>query len=426
MNRAARGGGGKKGGNNGTSTGAKKQQSLVSKMDNLLKKIPKGTFSGIGGAIGGRPGAFLGKGISTISGYGSYQVNSNTLTRAATHQPGSIDIPTFAPQEHGTRVRHREFITNLVVPEDPTAFTNITHRLGVDNPDLMPWLSQIASRYQKYKVKGMVFYYQSTSTDYNNSGSVAIATNYNATEKGYSSMDVFLNSMFAVTAKPSESFAAPIECDPASMPEGGYSVRHEENILPGQPTDLRLSSVGTVNIATEGLSLQPGTILGQIWCTYDVELLFPYIAEVPPSVYTYSGMINVTQNSNVSSISDKMKLPYGMTITGDPGDNVTWKLEWTDCYKYVGKEIKLNIVLGARTLATGMERLPISPSHTGITGAGASIVLGPNHSDSQTSCDYIGIKWFGVISEKTGSVQIFPNGAGSTFSVQIGLEVEIN
>jgi hypothetical protein len=121
----------------------------------------------------------------------------------------------------------------------------------------------------------MVFYYRSTSTDYQNSGTVALAVNYNATEGNYLNSESLLNAMFAVSSKPSLSFAAPVECDPATSPDGGYYVRHESNIT--GVTDLRMSTVGTLNLATYGLTVSPGTVLGQLWCTYDIELLYPYV-----------------------------------------------------------------------------------------------------------------------------------------------------
>jgi len=251
------------------------QESLLDKVDKLTKMIPRGTFAALGGQIAGPIGTAIGTGISKITGRGAYQVTHNTLQRQSVMGADAQNIPTFAPSEHGSRVRHREFIGNIVSPPTPEAFNNTSYRLAVDNKTLFPWLAELAARYQKVKYHGMVFYYKTTSTDYNNSGTVQLAVNYNATEEEYTSTAQMLNSMFSTSTKPSVSAAAPIECDPSTMPKGGYYVRHPLSV--NSNTDLRMSTVGTLNVATEGLTLPSGTVLGQLWCTYDVELLYPYV-----------------------------------------------------------------------------------------------------------------------------------------------------
>jgi len=262
--------------------GAAKQ--ILDKVDKLTNMIPRGTFAALGGQIAGPIGTAIGTGISKITGRGSYQVSHNTLQRQSVMGADAQNIPTFAPSEHGSRVRHREFIGNIISPPTPEAFNNTSYRLAVDNKTLFPWLAELAARYQKVKYHGMVFYYKTTSTDYNNSGTVQLAVNYNATEEEYTSTAQMLNSMFSTSTKPSVSAAAPIECDPSTMPKGGYYIRHPLSI--NSETDLRMSTVGTLNVATEGLTLPSGTVLGQLWCTYDVELLYPYV--VPSTIVATS------------------------------------------------------------------------------------------------------------------------------------------
>jgi len=257
------------------------QEILLDKVDKLTKMIPRGTFATLGGQIAGPIGTAIGTGISKITGRGSYQVSHNTLQRQSVMGADAQNIPTFAPSEHGSRVRHREFIGNIISPPTPDVFNNTSYRLAVDNKTLFPWLAELAARYQKVKYHGMVFYYKTTSTDYNNSGTVQLAVNYNATEEEYTSTAQMLNSMFSTSTKPSVSAAAPIECDPNTMPKGGYYIRHPQSV--NSDTDLRMSTVGTLNVATEGLTLPSGTVLGQLWCTYDVELLYPYV--VPSTIF---------------------------------------------------------------------------------------------------------------------------------------------
>jgi hypothetical protein len=178
----------------------------------------------------------------------------------------------------------------------------------------------------------MVFYYRSTSTDYQNSGTVALAVNYNATEGNYLNSESMLNAMFAVSSKPSLSFAAPVECDPATSPDGGYYVRHESNIT--SVTDLRMSTVGTLNLATYGLTVDAGTVLGQLWCTYDIELLYPYVnpkvAESDLVFGTSFFRISRTDNPDLEAFipgtEDKFKTFSNNSTTGNykGTTNLTW------------------------------------------------------------------------------------------------------
>lgn len=280
-----------------------KQESLIAKVDRLTKMIPRGTFAALGGQIAGPIGTAIGTGISKITGRGSYQVNHNTLQRHSVMGADAQNIPTFAPSEHGSRVRHREFIGNIISPPSPEAFNNVSYRLAVDNKTLFPWLGELAARYQKVIYHGMVFYYKTTSTDYNNSGTVQLAVNYNATEEQYTSTAQMLNSMFSTSTKPSVSAAAPIECDQNTMPTGGYYIRHPLSV--SSDTDLRMSTVGTLNVATEGLTLPSGTVLGQLWCTYDVELMYPYV--VPNT-------ISVANFATVGSVDYQIHEPFAEDV----------------------------------------------------------------------------------------------------------------
>jgi len=282
--------------------GAAKQ--ILDKVDKLTNMIPRGTFAALGGQIAGPIGTAIGTGISKITGRGSYQVSHNTLQRQSVMGADAQNIPTFAPSEHGSRVRHREFIGNIISPPTPDVFNNTSYRLAVDNKTLFPWLAELAARYQKVKYHGMVFYYKTTSTDYNNSGTVQLAVNYNATEEEYTSTAQMLNSMFSTSTKPSVSAAAPIECDPNTMPKGGYYVRHPLSV--NSDTDLRMSTVGTLNVATEGLTLPSGTVLGQLWCTYDVELLYPYVVPntIIVSSFTTCGTVEYPGAPNATTFAE--------------------------------------------------------------------------------------------------------------------------
>lgn len=335
----------------------------TSKLQDALRLIPRGTFAAAGGALGGPAGAAIGTALSTITGYGSYRVDGNSLLDKTVYGHEAQNIPTFAPSEHGSRVRHREFVTNVV--SSGAGFNSLSWNLSAANTDLFPWLSRLATRYQKYKVHGMVFYYKSTSTDYNNSGTVALAVNYDVSQVAFVTMDQMLNSMFAVAAKPSESFAAPVECDPSTMPRGGYLV--QQPAAQGGVIDDRFSSVGKLNLATEGLSLPAGTVLGQLWCTYDVELLYPYISPADSGInhrYGFVGRLGSTGNVPSGGLPAGYSSfgPFVVVLDANGGLTVTWS---GLTQEYIGSW-KLNI--SKMSYASARINSSVAPTPSSVSG----------------------------------------------------------
>merc|ERR1712127_411581 len=228
-------------------------------------------------------GAMVGRGVSAITGYGDYTVKANSSSNSTMIGEMADQVPVFKQQGADIRVRHCEFVTDLVVPANKSAFTSNTFDIDPTSTETFPWLASVTSKYQKFKVKGMVIGYRSTSTDYNNSGVVAIAVNYDPAETAYASMTDLLNSKFAVSTKPSNSMLAPVECDPSRSPTDGYYVKH---VTSTDVTDasIRQTVMGKINIATSGLTLDPGATIGQVYVSYDIEFLYPYMhVQVPPT-----------------------------------------------------------------------------------------------------------------------------------------------
>jgi hypothetical protein len=327
---------------------------LKGDVDRILKLIPKGTFAtagaGIGGALGGpvgsKLGSALGSALSTISGYGSYKVKSNSVGTITQIGPEAENIPVFNHNEHGTRITHKEMFLDLKSPGND--FTSNTYEITPRNTDLFPWLSRMSQNYQKFKIHGMVFYYRSTSTDYNNSGVVAMAVQYDANASPFTSMPSLLNTMFSASAKPSISFLAPLECDPSIHPKGGYFL---DTVVEANAKDQRFSSVGILNLATDGISLTAGSALGQLWVTYDIELLNPITPKpVDAGLYqqmTFNKLLTGagTTEWQVSPVTSSKKMSLGFSafmnqrntlIAGEPT-----RLTWTARPDLVGKSFSV-------------------------------------------------------------------------------------
>lgn len=276
-------------------------------MDGLLKKIPKGAFARSGGAVGGMLGgtmgaAFgqrLGKGLSAITGYGDYQVRSNTLSTVST----SVDmVPQFARTDHSVRVCHREFVGDLKVPTNPDEFNNnFVQLINPANTTLFPWLSRMATLYTQYKIHGMVITYKTMSSNYSAGGgplgTVIIATNYNVNDQAFTTKVQMENSEFAVSCNPSTSLIHAIECDPKFSGLQTLYVLDPETQQPGAVSDPRFYHYGKLQIATSGLPGAYNNTMGELWISYDIELMKPVIGKdeapgpLPPEPTLVPGVV---------------------------------------------------------------------------------------------------------------------------------------
>jgi len=216
---------------------------------------------GIGGTIGYGAGA----GISQIMGFGDYTVSRNSVTEA----------PYFGRGNRSVTMRHREFVQDIT---GSTAFSASSYLINPGNETLFPWLSGIALSFQQYRIKGLVFYFNSTSADALNStntalGTVIMATNYDVNEANYTSAPEMQASYFSTSNKPSEDGIHALECDPSQRPIDVMYINHggESSV-----EDL-LYNHGNFQLATVGM--QAAATIGQLWVSYEIELMKPRFSD---------------------------------------------------------------------------------------------------------------------------------------------------
>jgi len=90
-----------------------------------------------------------------------------------------------------------------------------------------------------------------------------------------------------VSARPDSSILYGVEC--ANQPVGGYYLRSSSS-LAAQP--LNFTDMGTMYVAVQNTTITPGTALGELWVTYDVEFAIPLIT---PARYGFSSFAWNTQ-----------------------------------------------------------------------------------------------------------------------------------
>jgi len=263
----------------------------------LMRKIvPDGTFARVGsqfgqyaGSASGLPGAsglgrtvgnLAGAKLAKIAGFGKYEVSKNSLYKQGDVIPEGQDIPAFVGADNATRICHREYVMDVIVPTSPLVFNSTSFAINPGNGLLFPWLATIAAMYQQYHINGMVMEFKTLSSDITSGGalgSVVMATNYDVLDTPFNSKITMENSQYAVSAKPSRSQIHVIECDPKQSSISWHYVRDSTMNVSGS-FDNRFYDLGNFQFATAGLPGATGAVLGELWISYDISFQKPEIA----------------------------------------------------------------------------------------------------------------------------------------------------
>lgn len=230
-------------------------------------------------------------------------------------------------------MRHSEYLGDITTSSVARDFDLASYDINAGLTTMFPWLSTIASNFQQYKVKGMLFEYRSTCSDAIASstdlslGTVILATNYNSAESAFASKQQMLQTEFCSQGKPSQCILHPIECKPSLTSVETLYVRTGD-VPDGQ--DQRLYDLGKFQIATQGFQ---GTSIniGELWVTYEIELLKPILSNGSSILLGdfWSANSGITVNYPMSSLPRLLKgSNAGTTISGkdiylnlaNPGD----------------------------------------------------------------------------------------------------------
>lgn len=254
---------------------AKKEERELTRLGTALRAF--GTIGGgaLGGLIGqGGVGSSIGRSLgATVSkwlGSGDYRVKSNTLL-----SPDGT-IPSMHDNSQSVVIRHKEYLGE--VKSSQTFSTQMSYALNPGLSYTFPWLSDVASRFQEYRIRGMIFHYVPTSGNAVSStnpalGSVMIQTSYRASDTDPASKIEVLNEYWASEAKPDTAFCHPIECSPDQNPFKTQYVR--TGAVPAGDNVL-FYDLGRTFICTSGMQTT-GNPVGDLWVTYEIELRKPVL-----------------------------------------------------------------------------------------------------------------------------------------------------
>lgn len=218
----------------------------------------------------------IGRAIDTVTGGGDYAVTTNSLYSG---QVTSAGPPVFVSHNKSgsgnTRIRHREpFLGAFSTPG--VDFSLQSYTINPTNAELFPWLSGIAAQYEQFKIWGLIFEFvtnSATAVASTNTalGTVVMATQYNVLENAFTSKTQMEQYEFSVAGPPSNSLMHPVECAPS---ERSTNMLFCDLTTGGG--DPRFSVLGKLNLATSGM--QSASVIGEMWVTYDIELVKPRMA----------------------------------------------------------------------------------------------------------------------------------------------------
>lgn len=225
-----------------------------------------------GGFLGGPAGAAIGSKagdlLSTITGFGDYEINENSLAKGQT-------IPSFRLSSDGVEIAHREFIADVV---GSTAFVNKAYDVNPGLAASFPWLSQVAVNFEEYEMLGLVYEYRPSSGSAISStssalGVVVLATDYNVLKPNFLTKQQMESYEFSSSTVPFNGICHPVECAPRSNVLDTMYVR---NSAVPVGADQRMYDLGSFQIATQGM--QSSYTVGELWVSYHLKLKKPRIA----------------------------------------------------------------------------------------------------------------------------------------------------
>lgn len=302
-----------------------KKEQEVTAIGKALRSLGGLGGSALGGMIGQSSiGSTLGSGLGAVVsrwlGQGDYNVQSNSVVKSALR--ASTSIPSMHKDDQTITIRHKEYIASIKGSQNFEVQRFFILQPGDTNT--FPWASGIASRFQQYRIKGMVFHYVPTS-GYAVSGTnpaigaVMLQTSYRANDAPPKSKTEMLNEYWASEASPADSFCHPIECSPKENP---FSVHYVRTVPPPEGDTPLMYDLGVTYVATQGMPAN-GNIVGDLWVTYEIELSKPLIKSSThdtvkdgrAQIVSVSGSVSPSSLFGTTSVVATGSLPY--TVTGN-------------------------------------------------------------------------------------------------------------
>lgn len=259
------------------------------------------------------PGAGrVAKGVTDLFGLGAYGgVKTNSLMASP--------VPSMhSTIDKGIRVCHSEYLGDI---NSSTTFAIAKYPINPGVASTFPWLSALASGFQKWEVNGLVFFLKSTSASALNSTNTAMGTiigamQYNVNAANPVDKAQMLQLVGARDGKPSEDQVYPLEC---AKDMTVFPVKLCRDAWDNGTDDLQKYDAANFYIAAVGS--QAVATIGELYVSYDITLKEPKRPKIPTAAYLCTGvdgthMFGTTQTQGYDNIGVTFS---NSTITLPPG-----------------------------------------------------------------------------------------------------------
>jgi hypothetical protein len=223
------------------------------------------------------------------------KVSANSNNKKNNQVPAAT-VPTWSGQSKSLRIHQMERIAN-VTSNSTTAgnFKADSYEINPANSTTFPWLSSIASLFDKYKFHKLRFFFINNSPT-SIAGNVTMAVDFDTLDAVPANGVAMSNLAKFVSFSPwkSEELNIPVNR------RGNNSWLYTANSIP-LGTDAKTYNLGNFLVSSEGIS-STDYLLGYLCVEYDVELLDknPRSADLAPTALALKYAYITYANQNVS------------------------------------------------------------------------------------------------------------------------------
>ena len=313
------------------------------------------------------------RGFGAYRGSGAYEHQYNQLFPAATND-SAMHIAGANNETGNIVIRKREYLFDIFSPSVPANFTTNRFQANPGLGGLGPFVSQIATNYEKYRYKQLVFTYKPTVTDSSSTGqmgAVLLAFNSNAGAADFVTKQQMAEYDGSMSVRVCDAATLGVECDPRKGADSWNFIR-VGNVPSGQ--DVKKYDFGTFTVATSGLSsasFPAGTLLGELWVEYSIEL-------AGPKLYDGMGYSNLS-DAFYGSVGVASAYPIGTSVYKSSVNSLGGRITLTSDTRYTLPDnfqgwIRITCFTSGDTAGTNFT----------ITPAGSKIVAFPTMLDTNS------------------------------------------
>jgi len=307
------------------------------------------------------------------------------------------------------RIRHREYLFDII---GSNAFTSNKVRINPGLSDSFPWLSAIANRYESYLFHRLQFEF-CTESPTNEIGTVLLTVDYDPLDPAPSNKTQALAYVDAVRSPPWSDC-----CFTASVKDLHKRSSYFTRSLVSDTTDLTTKDTGNLFACTQGQG--NNRTLGEIWVSYEIELMTPQLHEVA----TLYQAISTTAIAPLGSLQfvPICSFPTEETGTSAPGSWSNLLGEFT----FQTKGRFLLILLGNIINGDTSDNFAATESDLNMNYSNVSVVVESASDESGNSNFHTEIQYSAIIDVVPGAkfrpyADVFVNDTGASVTTGIFL-----